>query len=102
MKIQPEHYLKLKGKVFAYLDKHPEVDPNKGLTSMRYRWDIFWASTDHNVKSGDETRYTLMNEMYKYMNDDNIDTALKAILQERVNGGVKIKVTGRMKVIDKE
>lgn len=39
-----------------------------GLSAMRYRWDLLYRS-----------KFSILH-MYNYLNDDHIDTALKAIV----------------------
>ena len=64
------HYNQLKRKVFAVLAKTPKGTAGKALNSMRLRWDIFWAA-----KAYDKAHY-------EYLNDNNIDSALKQIMRE--------------------
>ena len=85
MKIKPEHLARLKDLIepldtetrrTQYLkgDFH-NADKVKDL-NKRYRWDLYWeatAGTHHNE---------LRNQMYVYMNDDHIDTALKSIVKD--------------------
>jgi hypothetical protein len=71
MKIRSTDYNKLKSKVNNLINAHPQIDVNKGLSSMRYRWDIYHAAKAYDPR------------LYDYLNDDNIDTALKSILKER-------------------
>lgn len=40
----------------------------------RLRWDCFWSLN--------QFRSLVMNEWYSYMNDNHIDTALKAAMKE--------------------
>ena len=70
MKIKPEHYSALKTKIYLLLDSYPEIDISKALTSMGYRWDIYWASKGAFSNAPE----------YHYLNDSNIDTALKHML----------------------
>jgi hypothetical protein len=64
------HYNQMKRKVFVVLDKAPKGTAGKALTSMRLRWDIFWAAKAYD------------KEHYDYLNDNNIDSALKQIMRE--------------------
>jgi hypothetical protein len=52
-----------------YLRPDKEEYRSKGYSSMRYRWDWFWRSNFNPSK------------LYKYLNDDNIDTALRKLCQ---------------------
>ena len=45
----------------------------RGLSEERFRWDVFWALHA-------DTRGAWMMEVYRYLNDTNIDTALKKIV----------------------
>ena len=72
--IKSSHYSQLKKKVFALLGKQPKGTAQRGLSSMRTRWDIYWAS------GGAFSNAT----EYHYLNDNHIDSALKAILKEYI------------------
>ncbi len=73
MKIKPTHYHALSVKVNRLLDKHPEVKKSELLSSMRKRWDVYWASGG---------AFTNASE-YHYLDDNNIDAALKDIIRRR-------------------
>lgn len=73
MKIKPTHYHALAVHVNRLLDKHPEVKKSELLASMRKRWDVYWASGG---------AFTNASE-YHYLDDNNIDTALKDIIRKR-------------------
>lgn len=70
--IKDIHYKALKRKVFALLRKQPSGTAKKALSSMRLRWDIYWAS---------KGAFSNASE-YHYLNDNHIDSALKAIMRE--------------------
>ena len=85
MKIKPEHLAKLEALIepFDTLQRRTQylkgafhnADKVKDL-NKRYRWDLFWdatAGTHHNE---------LRNQMWEYMNDTHIDTALKSIVKD--------------------
>lgn len=81
MKMTPEHYAELKEKVMGVIDKFPsaeeyrkrfESSPKKIDAQEMRRWDLFVAA-----KTGN-----LINRLYKYLNDVNIDTAMKSIVAE--------------------
>jgi len=74
MKIKPEHYQVLKLKINALLDKNPQININDCITSMRNRWDLYWHC-DGAFSNAQE---------YNYLDDNNIDTVLKHILNERI------------------
>lgn len=79
MKMTPEHYEKLKAMMMPMADRVPGhrlsliADPRVKDMEMRVRWDWFWAS-----KPGD----FVTKELYEYLDDRHIDTALKQIMKE--------------------
>lgn len=83
MKIKPEHFSQLKALIepldtptlrTRYQEKDfPRSDNVKNL-DMRYRWDLLYTIPGC-------TRRPLMDEMYAYMNDNHIDTALRRIVR---------------------
>jgi hypothetical protein len=84
MKIKSEHYSHLKAEieklvkfksknaVLAYKESLKTDDRIKDL-DKRFRWDLFKAAC--------LVRFTCEN-LYNYLNDDHIDTALKSIIKE--------------------
>lgn len=48
-----------------------------GYNSMRYRWDLLRAT---GIKIGDGAGMRGDINLYSYLNDDHIDTALRAIV----------------------
>jgi len=74
--IKSKHYDALKRKVYALLNKQasPKKIAQNALTQMRLRWDIYWASGGV---------FTNASE-YHYLNDNHIDSALKAILRDYI------------------
>lgn len=77
MKMWPEHYESLRATIFKFLEEHPEVDVSD-TSSMRLRWDIYWASGGAFSNA----------QEYQYLDDNNIDTALRSILAEYRERGV--------------
>lgn len=77
MKIKPEHFNKL-SKMINGLPEKPVLKDYKEarLSNTRFRWDFFWLANQNNK----EDMRCLVKEMYEYMNDDHIDTALKKIV----------------------
>lgn len=84
MKIKPEHFSQLKA-LIEPLDTptlrtryqkrdFPRPDNVKNL-GMRYRWDLLYMIPAC-------ARRELFYEMYQYLNDDHIDTALRRIVPE--------------------
>ena len=78
MKIKPEHYTTLKNAIAPlkeHFAKHRENIIAEGKAKdveTRLRWDAF-----HAAKYGG-----ILSELYSYMTDDHIDTALKKIMLE--------------------
>lgn len=76
MKITPEHYEILKGHIEESLKTFPEtLDAylKAGNSAKRYRWDVLWHA---------KCSEWICNTLYKYIHDEHIDTALKAILKQ--------------------
>lgn len=77
MKMIPEHLELLKEAIHRTLDARPgviEEYKRVGLSDMRLRWDMLWATKTVGVMPRD--RWTT-DVLYKYLNDDHIDTALR-------------------------
>ncbi|HET8689718.1 MAG TPA: hypothetical protein VFM18_24190 [Methanosarcina sp.] len=78
LKIKPEHYEVLKN-AFQDLNKQMNLDHVKsqymttGHTELRFRWDMFW----YIKMSG-----WVCRELYPYLTDDHIDSALRKIFEE--------------------
>lgn len=73
MKMTTEHYADVRLAMRRILDANPtirEQAAEKGFTERRLAWDLFHA-----------TRYNT-RELYAYLNDANIETALIKILRE--------------------
>lgn len=78
LKIKPEHYEILKN---AFIDLGKKMDlphvkdqyMKTGHTELRFRWDMFW----YIKMSG-----WVCRELYPYLDDDNIDSALVKIFKE--------------------
>ena len=71
MKMTSSDFAELKRVILETVDEHPGMKAEytkKGLSPMRYRWDIMYLS------KVDIPKY------YHYLNDDHIDTALRKIL----------------------
>lgn len=78
MKMKPEHSRQMKD-AFVVLDtetmreayrkgKFPRADKVKDL-DKRYRWDLFYIAS------------LPVQELYAYLNDDHIDTALRKLVK---------------------
>jgi len=74
MKMKPEHFERLQALCAAAQKKYPSktlaIYRALGLSAKRYRWDIFWISG------------MPIAALYEYLNDANIDTALRRIIGE--------------------
>lgn len=82
MKILPEHYQWLLDScrpLAARIPAHREFIRKEGRAKdieKRLRWDLFYSAT----------RAVGFPNFYSYLNDDHIDTALRAIMKE-IEGG---------------
>jgi len=75
MKMSKNHYNKLESMINEILNNNSgilEKYKNAKMSMMRYRWDLY-----HTANHKDNS--SLFHELYEYLNDDNIDTALKKI-----------------------
>jgi len=86
MKIRPGDYKALKEAIAkidrAAIVKHKEAVRASGKHrdfDMRIRWDIFHAA---GLKIGDGRGVKGDINLYEYLNDNHIDTALKHIMKE--------------------
>lgn len=71
MKITKKDYERLEAAILAKKEEHKIELKNyhsHGLSSMRYRWDIF-----------NTINFELVRDLYIYLNDSHIDTALRKI-----------------------
>jgi hypothetical protein len=83
MKMTSEHYAKLKelyAEQWTLIEHERREDWLRHHTKpkdlqKRLRWDFFWK-----IHSAD--RGPLMQELYSYLDDTHIDTALKRIVKE--------------------
>jgi hypothetical protein len=72
VKITPEHFEKLRTFVAPHdTPKTREGAIRRGDSDMRYRWDCLWATKQNPW---------LYGTLYPYLNDDQIDTALRRII----------------------
>ena len=83
MKIKPEHFEYLKQRIKP-LDSEERrnmykssIFPASTDVEKRYRWDLLWISK---IKIGDGVGMKGDIDLYAYMNDSHIDTALKKIV----------------------
>lgn len=77
-------YERLQAAINSYLEQHPEFT-HQAMTQlyidagsdyrpslMAYRWEVY-----HRIN--EPTHYQLSKELYEYLNDDHIDSALRRI-----------------------
>jgi hypothetical protein len=72
MKITRDHYNLLKLAIRDVIGLYPSaisIMKDKKYSDMRIRWELY-----HHAD------IAIKNELYRYLNDDNIDTALKSIV----------------------
>lgn len=81
MKMRPEHFALLKSECEAVLRARPTMRSSykdKGRSITRLRWDVVGA-----IRVDGKTGIQwVCDELYHYLNDDHINTALKAIIKE--------------------
>ena len=76
MKITKTHYNVMKTACDKVIKDNPNMKEeysNKGLSPMRYRWDV-WNMSSNMLP------FTC-NTLYKYLDDTHIDTALRSICE---------------------
>ena len=81
MKMKPEHFAQLAAAVQVVRQNNPGVSAAtyaaKGLTEKRYRWDLLYA-----CKIDGRSGNLWICDLYSYLNDDHIDTALRAVVKK--------------------
>lgn len=81
MKMTPEHFATLKAGCETTLKASPQMPEEYrklGHSMQRLRWDVLrFSLIEH--KSGIKW---VCDTLYPYLNDDNINTALKAIIKD--------------------
>jgi hypothetical protein len=83
--MRPEHFRALRAAIVdAVGDRLESVRAQyqaRGLSDQRFRWDALWAVPA-------KVRDPLMKELYTYLNDSHIDTALKTIVGVSAHEGL--------------
>lgn len=75
MKMLPQHFEKLKSMIsVADTAELRQSYRDRGLTDQRYRWDLTYVRSDKAVM-----RF-ICDELYQYLDDTHIDTALRKII----------------------
>lgn len=75
LKIKPTHYAEIAASLDAVADKVSAAKPEyqaKGWSDMRLRWDAFRFA-----KVGGNSTSWLCSNLYPYLNDAHIDSALR-------------------------
>jgi hypothetical protein len=77
MKMLPEHYAEIQRRVSEYdVEGRRELCRTLNYTAKRYRWDVaYLAFAD---LPGGFSKW-ICDNLYSYLNDDHIDTALRKI-----------------------
>lgn len=76
MKMSDEHYKLVEDactSVLHFAHDAKQRYKDDGLSDKRFRWDVLHASTINGKKS----MYFITDELYPYLNDTHIDTALR-------------------------
>ncbi len=79
MKMTAEHFATLKEACHKVLTENPNAQDTyhqHGLTPKRFRWDVLYAAKINDESS---SRW-ICDNLYSYLNDTHIDTALKTIV----------------------
>lgn len=82
MKIQPDHYRTLCHAIYRSqqgMETLEEYTEQHGLTAKRWRWDLLWRAK----RVGFLPERFIEDQLYSYVNDDHIDTALRRITGTR-------------------
>ena len=84
MKMVDKDYLRLRGMVMPAMAQIPSLEEYKdaGMTEQRHRWDALWQAN----RSCTKGLIGWFQNAYKYLNDDHIDTALRKIQREYLEG----------------
>ncbi|HBG47609.1 MAG TPA: hypothetical protein DDW94_11575 [Deltaproteobacteria bacterium] len=80
LKIKPEDYRILKAAVEKVARENPGMRREyreNGLSEMRYRWDLLWKA---GLRIGCSIGTPGDLNLYDYMNDEHIDSALRHIV----------------------
>lgn len=89
LKMKPEHLAKLaefikpldtEANRQRYRDRDVPKAENVKNWDMRYRWDLFNAAGRAMNPHGPGTKWCC-DELYPYLNDDHIDSALKSLVK---------------------
>ena len=83
MKIKPQHYSIIKDSINQFMESHKglleqhyqdiKINNKAKDIDKRFRWDI--------IHGAGLTQF-ICKELYPYLNDDHIDTALRRVMRE--------------------
>lgn len=82
MKMTDDDYQKLRDALTVYLALYKTAMPDyekAGLTPKRFRWDCLWKS---GLRAGDGVGIKTTWNVYAYLSDAHIDTALRQAMKE--------------------
>jgi hypothetical protein len=77
MKMEKQHYEKLRSEILYIEEKLPAMKyiyKNANRSKERYCWDLLF-------KCNENFRDFIFKNLYSYLNDDHINTALNKIIQ---------------------
>lgn len=82
MKMKPEDYAFILERMRKQIEARPDaarIYREEGMTFQRYIWDMLWRCR---LKIGDGAGRDGDINLYAYLNDDHITTALRACAKE--------------------
>jgi hypothetical protein len=82
MKMKKEHYEYMREAIQAIETKFPEAKKQyfeAGLSAKRYRWDVLYAA---------KLSAWVCDNLYSYLDDSHIDTALRHIISDHGNASI--------------
>lgn len=81
MKISKTDYERLSGLIAICMIMNDIKDRSNNVTVTRYAWDIFNATMDMAQLENRKDDYDFLRNLYDYLSDNHIETALKKILK---------------------
>ena len=77
-KMRPDDFEALRLACLDWLQRYPpSYYARRGLSDERHRWDMLWHACEHSKKP----HGCFCADLYKYLNDSHIDTALRYIVR---------------------
>ena len=86
------HYEAIRAGMVTSMQRWGWIEYAENVSAERRRWDIFWLALDRNY-----IRPNLLDELHKYLNDANINTALNRIYHQyftSVDNGTRTVLKG--------